>query len=71
MVPLSFFGLSLAKEDSLGLGQLASLWCRFEGRVWWCGVLLGSPLRGHFCIYLLLNFLQTMSCGCAAAFPYP
>lgn len=53
MIPQSLSGLSLAKEDSLGLGGLASVWCRFEGRVWWVwglnsySILLGPLGKVH------------------------
>ena len=62
MIPQSLFDLSLAEEDSLGLGGLASLWCRFEGRVWWVWgldsysillVLWAESTENHFCTSLL------------------
>lgn len=49
----SLFGLSLAKEDSLGLGGLTSLGCRFKSRVWWVwalgsySILLGPLGKVH------------------------
>lgn len=53
MIPQSLFDLSLAKEDSLGLGGLTSLGCRFKSRVWWVwalgsySVLLGPLGKVH------------------------
>lgn len=54
-----FLGLSLVKEDSLGLGRLASLWCRFEGRYGGVGTgLLFSPSESLGKFLRIISFLH-------------